>query len=68
MSSCLEIRCAYSADLLAVDDLSDPAVDGIVYGGSRCADYGWLHAKDDPSTVNMQQDNNGRYLILEMSS
>jgi len=42
-----------------IDDLSDSRVDGLVYGGSRCADFGWLFEKASPSKVNVMQEVNG---------
>lgn len=42
-----------------IDDLHDPRVDGPIYGGSRCADFGWLFSKDSPSTVTVLQEVNG---------
>ncbi len=44
-----------------VDDLSDARVDGPVYGGSRCADFGWLFLKASPSKVNVMQETNGEH-------
>jgi len=44
-----------------IDDLHDPRVDGQVYGGSRCADFGWLSSQDPDSKVNAMQEVNGEH-------
>lgn len=43
-----------------IDDLSDPRVDGMIYGGSRCADFGWTGS---PSMVNAMQELNGKQVF-----
>ena len=47
-----------------IDDLSDARVDGKVYGGSRCADFGWLFLKASDSKVNVLQEINGGHSFL----
>ncbi|KAL8771403.1 MAG: hypothetical protein Q9209_003071 [Squamulea sp. 1 TL-2023] len=41
-----------------IEDLSDDRVGGLVYGGSRCEDFGWINQKDSPSKVNVKQELN----------
>lgn len=46
-----------------IDDLHDPRVDGLVYGGSRCADFGWLSSQEPDSKVNAMQEVNGEHFF-----